>query len=195
MEIPMEDKSVLRKRMLKLRDSLSTEKRVKWSLEIGEKIRSSEEYKTAKIIFSYASFSSEVSTETLNQWVLEDGKALYLPKTYVKKHEMEFYHVTDLAQLEHGYQGILEPKESLAARWTPTEEIPESLLMLMPGVAFDERGNRIGYGGGYYDRYLEKYGAYIGKKEMLAFLCQKTGIIPAEESDISPDYIITDMGD
>ncbi len=180
------DKQELRKQALKKRDSLDFSMREKWSKEIQKKVRASVEYREAKIVLSYASFRSEVDTNWINQRILEDEKELYLPKTYGSKKEMVFYPVKELSSLEKGYQGILEPKET-----TPLLSTDKKVLILMPGVAFDKTGNRIGYGGGYYDRYLAKYPQY--HTMLLAFLGQQTQEnIPAEDCDRKPDRIITE---
>ena len=107
---------------------------------------------------------------------------------------MIFYQVEDLSCTEPGYQGIWEPLETTP--WNPGEQNQEiTVLMIMPGAAFDQFRNRIGYGGGYYDRYLGSYGDSISYKVMLAFAIQQVPEIPAEECDIPADQIITnDIG-
>ena len=189
----MQDKKELRKWARQKRDAIPEEERAGWSLEIQEKIRNSHWYQEAQTILSYVSFRSEVSTEQLNEWILEDGKHLYLPRTYGDRQEMIYYRVRDLSLLTPGYQGIREPKEGDI--WPPqTQDAEEPVLMLMPGLAFDRQGNRIGYGGGYYDRYLESYGDRIHCKVMLAFARQQVPEIAVEECDIPPDQIITNGG-
>ena len=105
---------------------------------------------------------------------------------------MAFYRVYSDADLIPGYQGILEPQEKQPF----TEELaflkPEKVLMLMPGAAFDDKGNRIGYGGGYYDRFLSQMGGYIGNRCMLAFEMQWVKEIEAEACDIRVNRILTD---
>jgi len=103
------NKSELRKRALERRNLVSMSEQEKWSKMIQEKISLSPWYHEADVVLSYAAFRSEVDTEWLNSKIIQDGKRLYLPKTYVKKHYMEFYEVKDLAELEFGYQGIQEP--------------------------------------------------------------------------------------
>lgn len=183
------EKKEVRKAALQMRDAILPADRKKWSYEIQEKVRQSLWYRQADIVLSYASFRSETDTSLLNEWILEDGKHLYLPRTYINKKTMEFYRVTDLSALESGYQGIREPAEGICLF---RDEQPETrVLMLMPGVAFDEEGNRLGYGGGFYDRYLSAHGEKINGTMLLAFASQKAASVKAGQLDIRPDRIIT----
>ncbi len=184
------DKDILRRQVIEIRDQIQAEDRKRWSLEIEDKLWVSDYYKRASIVLSYASFRSEVSTDHINNHILEDGKRLYLPKTYHMEHRMRFFEVEDMANLACGYQHIREPMESS----TPFEEDGidgEYVLMLMPGVAYDSKGYRIGYGGGYYDRYLDLYGDQIHTTCMLAYQVQKTDNIEVSNFDIKPKHILT----
>ena len=176
-------KKEMRKKMLSLRDSLSEKERREKSREIAKRLFTLE---------AYQSFRSEVETTEMNQKIRESGKSLYLPKTYADRKEMAFYRVYSDADLIPGYQGILEPQEKEPF----TEELvslkPEKVLMLMPGAAFDDKGNRIGYGGGYYDRFLSQMGRYIGNRFMLAFEMQRVKEVEAEACDIRVNRILTD---
>ncbi len=102
---------------------------------------------------------------------------------------MIFYRVHHLEELEEGYQGIPEPPA--------TEAFVKGrgdVLMLMPGVAFDRKGSRMGYGGGYYDRYLWERVSEIGHTILLAYACQAWEDIPVEGFDCPPDLIIKNAG-
>lgn len=190
LEVTVPDKMELRKLALRQRDAVPQTDRRAWSWEIQNKVRDSLWYKEAEIVLSYSAFRSEADTGAINKWILQDGKKLYLPKTYPRRHEMIYYQVEDLSCTESGYQGIQEPLEGIS--WNPEKQNKEIVvLMLMPGAAFDLCGNRIGYGGGYYDRYLGLYGASISHKIMLAFAMQQMPQIPAEECDIPPDQVVT----
>ncbi len=189
----MEEKAILRGRALALRDGIPEEDRESWSHRITERICRSEQWQRAKIVLSYASFRSEVDTGPVNRRALEEGKKLYLPRIFPSVRRMEFYRVRELDSLEKGYQGIREPQADEAGIFCPVDIPGEKVLMLMPGAAFDEKKNRIGYGGGYYDRYLERWKEYIGTKMLLAFSCQRVEEIAAEETDVAPDVIITEL--
>ncbi len=191
----MTEKQEVRKKALQVRDSLSIELQRERSKQIAEQIRQSERYQRATIILSYAAFRSEVDTEEINKQALADGKALYLPKTYSQEKRMRFFLVEDMGQLISGYQGIQEPQETkdVEAVWKQHNVSKEEVLMLMPGVAFDEAGNRMGYGGGYYDRYLTQYGGRI-ISVLLAYEEQMTQEIPTEPCDVQPELIVTQRG-
>lgn len=182
------DKKTQRKRVLNRRDSLTEEERKQWSFDITERVKKCLFYKQAEYVLSYASFRSEVETKSLNNAVMRDGKKLYLPKTYPDTGEMKFFRVKSLSMLRRGYKGIFEPEETGES----FEGILDGrVLMIMPGVAFDSRGNRLGYGGGYYDRYLGKYGERIDCRVMIAYHIQKEQQIICDNLDIKPDFIIS----
>lgn len=182
--------------MLEHRDGLDPAWRLENSRSIVKKVLDSELYNRAEIILSYSSIRSEVETDLLNRTVLEQGKQLYLPKTDFLKKQMYFYPVKDMSLLRKGYQGILEPEETASPDHMFFEEKEysrEQVLMIMPGAGFDENGNRMGYGGGYYDRYLSGYGERLTSL-FIAFYEQKTFSIPAEPFDRKPDHIMTQRG-
>ena len=157
----MISKEKVRRKALEARDGLGKAWRGEKSQVIIEEVLQSEMYRRARVVLSYSAIRSEVETEFLNRNVLEQGKKLYLPKTYPEDKKMSFYPVENLAALKKGYQGILEPKETVSLEMIFTEGkryAKEDVLMIMPGVTFDENGHRMGYGGGYYDRYLHQYG-------------------------------------
>lgn len=184
------DKKELRRLALQWRDGIPEADRAGWSRQIQELVITSRWYQEAEIILSYASFRSEVVTDGINDRALRDGKGLYLPKTYPDRREMIFYRVRDLDDTRSGYQGIREPREQ--EPWNPQEQGGgPAVLMLMPGAAYDRRGSRIGYGGGYYDRFLGSFGDSVSYKVMLAFAGQQVAEIPVEVCDIPPDRIIT----
>lgn len=190
----MQGKAELRQMALQRRDLASGRERIVWSQEIQNRIRMSPWYREADTVLSYVSFRSEVYTDRINGWVLQDDKELYLPRTYPDRKEMIFYQVEELSSLIPGYQGIPEPQEHRPWGQKPGKT-GSHVLMLMPGTAFDRHGNRIGYGGGYYDRFLDLYGDKISNKVMLAFLLQQVPDIAVEECDVPPDQIITNLGE
>ncbi len=188
----MISKEKVRRRALETRDALAEEWRLETSRIIVEKLLASEWYQQSEILLSYSSIRSEVETRELNERVQADGKQLFLPRTDAEKKNMCFYKVEDLKKLKKGNFGVSEPRGSEAV-----EQVMESgayskekILMVMPGVAFDEKGYRLGYGGGFYDRYLQRYGTML-TSVMIAFAEQETWIIPAETSDVKPEHRIT----
>ena len=183
-------KKEMRKKMLSLRDSLSEKERREKSREIAKRLFTLEEFQKAEVVLSYQSFRSEVETTEMNQKIRESGKSLYLPKTYADRKEMAIYRVYSDADLIPGYHGILEPQEKEPLTEKLVSLKPEKVLMLMPGAAFDDKGNRIGYGGGYYDRYLESHPQL--HTLALAFDMQVLFEVPAEEQDIKPQLLVTE---
>ena len=97
--------------------------------------------------------------------------------------DMIFYKLTDFAQLEKGYFGIPEPAGGEIVQW-------EDAMMVMPGVAFDRENHRVGYGGGFYDRFLEKHPCI--RRVAVAFEFQMLPEVPTEPTDISPEIIVTE---
>ena len=151
------------------------------SILIADRLMASEYFARAKCIFCYASIFGEVETVYLMQKILERGKQLALPRVSGK--EMAVYQVEDITMLQPGYMQIPEPAVgSKMAVPTATD------LILMPGLAFDEERHRIGYGGGYYDRYLSKHP--YGVKAALAFSFQIMEQLEYEPTDIIPDMIV-----
>lgn len=182
------EKKAVRKEILALRDALSVAERQRGNLLVTEKIAGHQWYYGAEYLLLFAGYGSEIDLSFLAEDALKKGKKVYFPK--VKGKEMNFYRVTDLAELEKGYKGIFEPKGDTGI--FPGEEGQTSLvdktLMIMPGVAFDRQRRRIGYGGGYYDRYL-------ADKPWLrtiaaGYRCQLLLEIPSDEQDIRPGQII-----
>lgn len=192
------EKKELRRQMLLVRDRLPKEERFQLSQNVMERLWQWEPFLQADRILSYASFRSEVVTDFLNERILREGKKLYLPKTDPDTHRMVFYPVERMSELVKGYQGIREPQggkplfDLLGTSLNREVKPSGSIVMLMPGVAFDEEGNRIGYGGGYYDRYLSQNGGRIDYTCMLAFECQRVEKIETENCDIRPDRIMTE---
>ena len=183
------DKIELRKIAIKRREELPEEKRRQWSFTIQERIHSHVWYKEADIILSYAAFRSEVDTGRINRWALEEKKLLFLPKTDGKNHSMEFFR-TDLSSLSPGYRDIPEPGDDVPLS-SLLSNMGKKVLMLMPGVAFDTECRRLGYGGGYYDRYLGAHQKQVGHRIMLAFETQRLEGITETERDIPPEQIVT----
>ena len=113
---------------------------------LGEKLRCSELYQKARTIYGYLPYNQEVLTIPMLRRAMEDGKRVAVPKVYGE--EMRFIYLEDLNRIAPGYRDIPEPVDD-----GPVAEDPRALV-LMPGLAFDRAGHRIGYGGGFYDRFL-----------------------------------------
>lgn len=188
----------MRAKALALRDALSPAERTAYSKEIIEKMIHLDCYRNAEALLVYVSFRSEVETGMLIEKALLDNKAVFAPA--VSGREMEFFRITSPGELKTGYQGILEPaKETKASyrAWVRQRETASTkTLLCMPGTAFDRERNRMGYGGGYYDRYLSALSKEPVMRNMesaaLAFSCQIFTKIPCEPHDLRPGRIVTE---
>lgn len=137
----------------------------------------------AETLYCYVSYNQEVMTKPLIQRALQAGKKVAVPK--VIGNEIEFIYIHSLEDLEAGYQGIEEPVGNEIAN-------EKEVFMIMPGLAFDTSCNRVGYGGGFYDRYLEKHRESKIKKIAVAFDFQVLDNLEMEECDWLVDGIITE---
>jgi 5-formyltetrahydrofolate cyclo-ligase len=179
-------KAELRKELLSLRDSKTREFLHGKSLEIRKQLFSMPEFQKARKILFYVSFGSEVETLQTIREAIKMGKVVAVPSTDKKKHTMVASQVVDLdKELEEGSYGIPEPKKEFI-RELPVEGFD---MVVVPAVAFDKGGYRIGYGGGYYDRFLLKTNAL---KVGLAFDFQVVDSLPREEHDLPVDKIVTE---
>ena len=139
-------------------------------------------FSEAREIYTYVDYNREAGTRKIIETAFAQGKNVWVPK--VTGDTMHFYRIESLTELRPGTCGILEP-----AGDGPMDSGGAG-LMLMPGVAFDEKCHRVGYGGGYYDRYLE---SHPGRRKMaLAFEFQILRSVPYEEYDIRPEIVITE---
>lgn len=183
----METKRDIRKQMLCARDRLTDREWETYSDRITEQVVSHPLFVQAKEIWCYVSMGKEVCTEQILVSAWRAGKRIAVPKVTGKR-EMKFYYIESLNDLETGAFGILEPKEEKKGADCCLEK--SDLLMLVPGVSFDPAGRRIGYGGGFYDTYLQKIeGCHTFG---LAFEVQMADQIPAEAHDIRMEYVMTE---
>ncbi|HHT96611.1 MAG TPA: 5-formyltetrahydrofolate cyclo-ligase [Clostridiales bacterium] len=184
-------KNFLRTYIRKLRDNIEDENRNIFNERIYKTLISNELYKNSKAIYAYMSFDSEVDTVKLSEHILNNNKELYLPRINGK--DMDFYKVNDLSSLVKSKFGLLEPDDDDNNIDKYIYSKKDKKLMIIPGIAFDLNGNRIGYGGGYYDKFLNKYNdSFI--KVAIAYDIQLVNHINNEGHDIKVDYILTNKG-
>lgn len=142
-------------------------------------------YRNARFLYCYASFKGETGTDEIIEESLRRGKRVALPRVRGKR-RMEFCFIKSPADLKPGFMGIKEP-----GPWCPKAPAPfDDTLVLLPGLAFDRTGTRAGYGGGYYDTYLEGHTECV--KAALAYSAQIAPEIPAVPTDIKVDMIVTE---
>lgn len=179
------DKNKVRKEMSAKRQALSKEEVTAASIHISDLLIASTLYKDASNICVYQAFRNEVSCETIMKQAFLDGKQIFVPVTDLQSKTMDFYQVMENTEWKTGSYGILEPVIS-----KDNKKLQEPALILMPGLVFDKNKRRIGYGGGYYDKYLA-----VNKNHITIALCYDFQVVdyalPFEEHDILPDYILT----
>lgn len=140
------DKKELRRSIREKKRRMTEEQIIAASERLGELFLSSNLYQNASTIYGYLPYNQEVRTVPMLEQAIRDGKRVAVPKVYGD--EMRFIYLDDLSAVEKGYAGIPEPIAD-----GPIADDPAALV-LMPGLAFDREGHRIGYGGGFYDKFL-----------------------------------------
>lgn len=195
----IDDKKAFRKAMLAKRDAIPYENRIEADEARNKHIRSWENYQNAELLLFYVSYRSEADTLQLIKEALEAGRNVAVPK--VVGTDMVFYRITNFSQLVAGYKGILEPDVERCEAVTEVNgtdvahsvigpALPQHTLLFVPGCAFDEKGGRMGYGGGFYDRFMEKYPDVL--KVALAYEEQLVEEVPREAHDKAVDVIVTE---
>ena len=180
------EKKKLRKYIQRKRDSLSLKEREKKSKDAVEKFIRTKDYINSKNILIYYPFRSEIDTTIIIKDALSKNKKIILPK--VDNNKLSLYFVNDISvQLEKGNYGILEPVPSLCRR----AKVTDIDLAVIPGVGFDKNLNRLGYGGGFYDKLVPCLPDRV-KKIALCFDIQVVLDIPTFKNDKKIDILITE---
>lgn len=175
------DKRDLRSKYHRQRDEVKAIERDEMSREITERLLSSSVYKNSKSIFCYCSMGSEVNTYGILKAALKDGKKVAVPKVLSDEGIMAAIKIANLNSLKPGRYNILEPVSN--------EEATDVDLAIVPGLIFNKKGYRVGYGKGFYDRYLK------GKNLLSIGICfefQITDLDFQNEFDIPVNYIFTE---
>ena len=180
-----ETKKVIREKYRKIRREIPEDQRKSAEEKITENLFSLPEYEAARLIYCYVSIDDEADTRRIIEESLRRGKKAAVPRV-TGKHRMEFCLIRSFADLRPGFLSIPEPEPWCEKSAPPSEET----LVILPGTAFDRKGGRIGYGGGYYDAYLE--GKENCRKAALAFHAQVAEKVPADSHDIRVDIIVTE---
>lgn len=180
------DKNIIRKDYLRRR-SLEKDRHAK-SDQIFHQLKLLPEIESSKTILGYAAFGSEVETAALIGFLLRMNKKVVLP--YCEEERLELFHLKSLNELSPGAFSILEPRMELRESEERSVDLSEVDLVILPAVAFDRCGARLGYGEGFFDRLLEndKPKTVIG----LAFASQIVELIPTEKHDVLVDIIVTE---
>jgi len=181
-------KEIVRQNVLNIRRSLSRREIEEKSDKIRNLLLSFSLFKKAKMILFYISLPKEVQTHRMIDDALKMGKRIAVPVVdFVERQIIPFEIKSSRCKLVKGPFNIYEPDES--QRYPVSVE--EIKLVIVPGVAFDRRGGRVGFGGGFYDRFLIRLSSQV-KSIALAFKCQLVDKVPCEEHDVTVDYVITE---
>lgn len=154
-----ERKSMLRAKYKKLRSECPANLKLRLDNAVAENFLRLEEYKSCKTLFTFVSMPIECDTHKIIERAFKDGKAVAVPKCRNKNGEMDFYYIASLDDLKKGCFSTLEPYPEKCGL---AEDFSDALC-IVPGLCFDFLGYRLGFGGGYYDRFLEKFsGVSVG---------------------------------
>ena len=174
------NKQELRRAIRERKRAMTEEEIEERSNALAEKFYNSPAYQAASTIYGYLPYNQEVRTVPMLQRALDEGKRVAVPKVYGE--EMRFIYLEDLTQVSKGYAGIPEPIAD-----APVAE-DQRALVLMPGLAFDPQGHRIGYGGGFYDRFLAQEPHH--PTLALCYEFQMQAHLDTEEFDIPVDTVL-----
>lgn len=145
-------KKALRKKMKQLRSAIPAKEKAALDCAMQEQLFASPLYKDAEILLTFISVGDEPDTRAILRRAWADGKITAVPKC-LSGHRMAFYVIENLSDCQPGMYDIPEPKDTC-----PEVQLTEgNCICLVPGLAFDRKGARLGYGGGYYDRFLRKH--------------------------------------
>ncbi|MFF2093770.1 5-formyltetrahydrofolate cyclo-ligase [Paenibacillus sp. NPDC058174] len=188
------DKNKLRQNMLAARNGLSAEERVEKSAAVCRYLSEWLTEKSAKRIMCYAPFRSELNTRPLMDWAWQSGIEVVLPRSEPADRSMTLHLVSQWEDLIPGAYGILEP-DPAASPVLAQKEWPR--IIIVPGVAFDRYGGRLGYGGGYYDRFAERLGhesVWMGAAFDIQLMDREMEKLPMQSHDKRMDGLVTESG-
>ena len=179
------EKDRLRRELRRARKALPPEWREAASRSITDNVLAWNQLVSMEVVHSYLSWRSEVATAVLIKHLLGLGKKVAAPRVDIFHHTLEHFYIQDFSNVLPGAFGIPEPNPSVCR----PAQIENLQLILVPGVGFDRRGNRLGSGHGYYDRFLAQIRAVrVG----LAFSMQMIDHVPAGPHDQKMDLVVTE---
>lgn len=174
------DKKELRRQIRELKRAMTSEQIDAASARLGELFLNCPQYKEAKTIYGYLPYNQEVRTVPMLEQAMREGKRVAVPKCYGD--EMRFIYMDDLSKVEKGYANIPEPIAD-----DPVAD-DKTALVLMPGMAFTKEGKRMGYGGGFYDKFLAAEPDH--PTVALCYDFQMVEDLPTEDYDIPVDCVL-----
>lgn len=179
----MMEKKEIRKQYKILRNKMSEMEVKEKSDRICQNIISSNLFQQAERILAYAPLGNEVDIRPVIEEGWRQEKRIAFPKVFGDT--MRYFEVSSFSQLKEGTFHVMEPVETNPVDW-------KNALVLVPGVAFDRQGNRMGYGKGYYDRFFEENQVVL--KAGVAYELQVADQLPTEENDLPVEYLVTEKG-
>ena len=183
-------KQELRNRYLQRRNDLSVRERKEKSIQVLQNLKKLPEFQKAEEVLIYLNYRSEVETLPFVEELLQQKeKRVFVPK--VCGMDIRFYEIISMEDVESGYQGILEPKEGMI-EFSVQKPDGKNCIMVLPGSVFDRKCNRMGYGKGFYDRFMKLVPQMYGAG--LAFDCQVAPAIPIQAHDYRMNALITESG-
>ena len=180
------EKKQMRDAVLARRDAMLPSARAVASHAIIEKLCALPRYQHAKVILTYMGFGSEIETRPFVERILIDGKIVVLPRVDRASRSLILHAVQSLSELEVSKWGIREPRAD-----TPPVPLSTIEFALLPGVAFDRTGNRLGYGRGYYDKLLSTVDPTL-ERVAAGFCCQIVDVVPVGPLDQKIDILVTE---
>lgn len=180
-------KSKLRREVLARRDAMPMNLRKMADMAMADRIIGHQWFYGAEVLLAFVNYGSEISTEEIILEAFAKGKKVFVPK--VEGPDMVFYRIESLKELKEGYKGIKEPVGNTEV--FDYEAYKEArLLILVPGVAFDIYGNRMGYGKGFYDRFLQDKPGLQTYSIGIGYTCQRVEQVPVDAHDLKPYQVI-----
>lgn len=180
-------KKALRATVLAARNALPPQARQAAAATITQRLCGLDVYRDAKSVLTYMSFGTELDTHGFFELVLRDGKVAVLPRIDKPSKSLKLHAVKSDADLVDGFWGIREPHPD-----TPTVTIVDIDMVLMPGLAFDRAGHRLGYGAGYYDRLLAPT-SIRPVRVVATFDCQVIDTVPTGPTDQPFHILVTEL--
>lgn len=178
-------KNRLRAECKQKRTALSDSEKVQMDARLTDRFFASRQYRENDMLFCYVSTEIEVDTREILRRAIADGKTVAVPRCVDGTREMDFYILQDMSALESGSFGVLEPNPALCRKVTDFSEG----LCIIPALAFDKSGCRLGYGKGYYDRFLAKFS---GETLGLVYDCCFYDSLPHGKFDRAAQWILTE---
>ena len=190
-DIKSSAKRELRRRILQKREALSAGERKRAATLITDRIAGHQWFYRCENLLIFVSYGSEIETKGIIQEAFKVSKKVFVPR--VEGKEIRFYRINRLDELREGYKGIPEPVHGLELFDYDSMSVDDrkKTLLIMPGVAFDAEKNRLGYGKGFYDRFLADKEELKLHSIAIGYRCQMTELVPHTEHDLRPDQVIT----